>query len=437
MDRQNPDVPFGTLLRTHRVAASLTQQELASRARMSVASIRDFEQGRRRSPRPQTLDRLIAVLAARVPQAEELRSARDGTHGCERDGHDLAGGHVVPRQLPPDAYYFCGRAEELLALTATLTNGRAPKTGAVRVINGMPGVGKTTLAVHWAHQVAGEFPDGQLYIDLHGFDGSGQPVEPGEALRLIFDSFSVAPELVPGNLESRVSLYRSLMAGKRLLLVLDNAYDLHQVRPLLPGAEGCAVTITSRAELTGLAAVSGASLVKLDVLTEADAQTMLANRLGRSRVAGEPCAARQLAELCAGLPLALSLVAARAVSRPDFPLTALVSDVAEAGRRLDAIDAPHTGGGVREAFSWSYQNLGPQAARVFRMLGVLGAHQGRDVTDRDMAVADEIPVNQASAALRELSYLSLATERSPGRFCLHELLACYAAELSGIASTQS
>ena len=346
------------------------------------------------------------------------------------DGHGLVGGQVVPRQLPPDAQYFYGRARELSALTAALTSSRAAHAGAVCVINGMPGVGKTRLAVRWAHQVAGEFPDGQLYIDLHGFDGCGQRMTSAEALRLIFDSFPVAPESVPPSLESRVSLYRSLMAGKRLLVVLDNAYDLRQVRLLLPGAEGCMVMITSRAQLTGLVAANGASLVKLDVPTDDDARSMLANLLGTSRIADGPVVTRQLARLCANLPLALSLVAARAISRPDFPLAGLAEEAAEVGSRLDAIDAPRTEGGVREAFSWSYQNLEPQTACIFRLLGVLGARPGRDVTSHDVAAAAGIPAARASAILRELSYLSLATEQSPGRFCLHELLACYAAELA-------
>jgi DNA-binding SARP family transcriptional activator len=217
----------------------------------------------------------------------------------------------TPAQLPAAARGFIGRGGELESLDAVLCSHHRSAAVTVAVVSGTPGVGKTALAVHWAHQVAGHFPDGQLYVNLRGFDPSGSAAHPAEALRGFLDALEVAPHRIPVELAAQVGLYRSMLAGRRVLVVLDNARDVEQVRPLIPGSPGCLVLVSSRTQLTGLVAVEGAHTVQLDLFSRADARQMLAERIG-SRVAAEPAAADTLITHCARLPLALAIVAARA-----------------------------------------------------------------------------------------------------------------------------
>lgn len=336
---------------------------------------------------------------------------------------------ITPRQLPSPVRDFVGRKAALATLAALIGPDleTAPATVAVSAIGGMAGVGKTTLAVHWAHHVADRFPDGQLYVNLRGFDPAGAPVAPAQAIRDFLEALGVPPDRIPGSFEAQAGLYRSVLAGKRVLIVLDNARDVSQVRPLLPGGTGCLTLVTSRGQLAGLLAAEGAVPITLDVLTADEAWEFLRRRLGSERVRREPGAAARLIEASARLPLALSLVAARAAQRPRSPLAALVAELQDAGRRLDCLDAGDGVTSVRAALSWSYQQLGDLAARLFRLLSV---HPGPDISVAAAAGVAGLPVAQARQALDELSRAHLMAEPSAGRFASHDLLRVYAAELA-------
>src|SRR5215470_5908787 len=252
---------------------------------------------------------------------------------------------VVPRQLPMGVRHFAGRAGELavLAELAAEAGGAddAKRAVVISAIEGTAGIGKTALAVHFAHQVAGDFPDGQLYVNLRGFDPAGPPMPAGEAIRILLDGLGVRAASIPASLDAQAGLYRSLLAGRQVLVLLDNARDIDQVQPLLPAGPGCLVLVTSRSQLTGLVATEGAYPLTLDLLTGAEARELLARRLGPERLAPDPAAAGELIELCARLPLALAIAAARAASQPGLPLASLAADLRDAGGRLDALDAGH------------------------------------------------------------------------------------------------
>jgi DNA-binding SARP family transcriptional activator/tetratricopeptide (TPR) repeat protein len=330
---------------------------------------------------------------------------------------------ITPRQLPPTARHFAGRQDELRALTRWLDDAAgAGGTVMISAIGGMAGVGKTALAVHWAHQVAGEFPDGQLYVNLRGFGPSGDPIAPDWAVRGFLDALGVPAERVPANLEAQTGLYRSLLAGKQVLLVLDNARDEDQVRPLLPASPGCLVVITSRTQLTGLVTAEGAQSVTLDVLSAAEARELLTRRLGPERITDESQAADELIGQCARLPLALSIAATRAAH--GFPLETLTAELRDAHTRLDALGAGDPATSVHVVFSWSYQHLRPPAARMFRLLGF---PPGADISVHAAASLAGVPVGQASQLLRELGRAHLVTEHAPGRYAFHDLLRAYAA----------
>ena len=237
---------------------------------------------------------------------------------------------MAPRQLPAVVAGFVGRAAELAALDSLLEESADAGTVMISVIGGTAGVGKTSLAAHWAHKVAGRFPDGQLYVDLRGFDSSGSPVTSADAVRGFLDAFEVPPERVPVGLDAQAALYRSLLAGRRVLVVADNARDADQVRPLLPGSAGCVVVVTSRNRLTSLITAEGARPLTLDLLTCEEARQLLSRRIGADRVAAEPKATERIIALCARLPLALGIVAARAAANPRFPLETLAGELRDA-----------------------------------------------------------------------------------------------------------
>jgi DNA-binding SARP family transcriptional activator/tetratricopeptide (TPR) repeat protein len=350
-----------------------------------------------------------------------------------------------PAQLPPDVYGFTGRDDELHHLdglltaagtrpAAVVTSGgpvaRAAKTGGTVVVSaiaGTAGIGKTALAVHWAHRVADRFGDGQLYVNLRGFDPSRSPVPPAEAVRGFLDAFAVPPQRIPASLEAQVGLYRSLLAGRRVLVVLDNARDAEQVRPLLPGAPGCLAVVTSRNQLAGLVAAAGAHPLTLDLLSAAEARDLLARRLGPDRVAAEPHAVDEIITLCARLPLALALAAARAATHPGFGLAVLAGELREARGGLDEFAGADLTTDVRAVFSWSCQQLSPEAARLFRLLGL---HPGPDVAAPAAASLAGLPVGKVRPLLAELARVHLVTERAPGRYTFHDLLRAYATELA-------
>jgi DNA-binding SARP family transcriptional activator len=333
---------------------------------------------------------------------------------------------VVPRQLPTAPSHLAGRTAELQALTR-LVNGAGDAGGTVMLsaISGAPGVGKSALAVYWGHQVADEFPDGQLYVNLRGFGPAGPAVSSAEAIRGFLAAFQVPPAAVPAGLDALAGLYRSMLAGTRTLVVLDNARDVEQVRPLLPASPGSLVLVTSRNQLAGLVANEGAWPVSLDVLPEPDARELLARRLSPAQVMAEHDAVTELARLCAGLPLALSIAATRAAARPDFALSALAAELRDEKGRLDALEVGDAAGSLREVFSWSHQQLSHSAGRVFRLMSV---HPGPDMSVQAAASIAGIAVPDAQRALSELTNASLVAERSPARYRCHDLLRVYAAE---------
>src|SRR5580704_14977390 len=332
----------------------------------------------------------------------------------------------LPAQLPLDAQGFSGRHDELRTLHDMLPSARAAETVPVAVISGTAGVGKTALTLRFGHQVAKHFPDGQLYINLRGRDPGRPPMEPIEALGLLLVSFGMPPHRLMASIEERAALFRSLVDGKRILAVLDNASNAAQVRPLLPGSPDCLVVVTSRNQMAGLVAAEGATLVCLDVLGHDEAHEMLARRLGRERVAAEPQAADEIIAACAGLPLALSIAVGRATAgRAKRPLAQLAAELRDARNRLDALEEGDAATDVRAVLSWSYDQLSPAAARTFRLLGL---HPGPDVSLSAAASLAGISRAEAGTALRELTRTHMAAEHLPGRFTFHDLLRVYAAD---------
>ncbi|MGY1761433.1 BTAD domain-containing putative transcriptional regulator [Geodermatophilus sp. SYSU D00779] len=351
-------------------------------------------------------------------------------------GPSAPGAEPVPRQLPAPVRHFTGRTAELAALDALLAEATAAGAPVViSAIAGTAGVGKTTLAVHWAHQVADRFPDGQLYVNLRGFDPGGQPMAPAEAVRGFLDALAVPPVRLPAELDAQAALYRSRLAGKKVLVVLDNARDTAQVRPLLPGTPGCLVLVTSRNRLTGLVADAGAQPLSLDLFTEVEAEALLARRFGTARVAAEPQATREIITSCARLPLALTLVAARATAQPTFPLATLAGELRDAHARLDALtgqDGPAAD--VRSVFSWSYRQLDDPVARLFRLLGL---HPGPHLTAAAAASLAGLPLLQVRPLLAELVGTHLLAEPTPGRYAFHDLLRAYATEQAHTVDTEA
>jgi transcriptional regulator with XRE-family HTH domain/tetratricopeptide (TPR) repeat protein len=440
----------GEWLRKQRVAAGLTQEDLAERSGVSVRAIADLERGRTRRPYPSSVRALVRALGLPDEAGAELvvryraggecadePAAEDGAAAGGAGGSSASGRAAVPRQLPAGVANFAGRAVELAALDAVLDGGpAAPGDGAgvvISAIGGTAGVGKTALALHWAHKVADKFPDGQLYANLRGFDAAaGQPADPADVLRGFLDAFGVHPERVPHDTESLAALYRSLLADRKMLVLLDNAADVAQVRPLLPASPDCLVIVTSRRELSALAAREGALLVQLDVLSAAEANELLIARLGAARAAAEPWAVTELATLCARLPLALSVIVARAAASPRLPLAALAAELTELGGRLDALDVGDPAANVRTVLSLSYRHLPEAAARMFRLLGL---HPGPDISAAAAASLAGVSSSEARVALRDLVRASLLNETAPLRYAFHDLLRAYAAEQSALTTS--
>jgi len=331
----------------------------------------------------------------------------------------------VPAQLPPPVAAFAGRDEELARLDDILPGPQDEAAVTVSVITGTAGVGKTALAVHWAHRIAARFPDGQLYVNLRGFDLAGHALDPGQALRGFLEAFGVPPERIPAGLDDQVALYRSVLAGLRVLVVLDNARDAGQVRPLLPGSPGCLAVVTSRDHLIGLVAGQGAHPLGLDLLTPEGARQLMARRLGADRASREPEAVDEIITGCARLPLALTVAAARAAASPQFPLAVFAADLREAGRGLDPFGSDDAATDVRAVLSWSYRALSPAAARLFRLLGL---HPGPDITAAAAASLAGTGPGRIRAELAELTRGHLLIEHRPGRYAFHDLLRAYAAE---------
>ena len=380
------------------------------------------------------------ALAAPAPAAAPGGAAPAGAEGWAQT--------VVPRQLPAAAAFFAGREAELKQLDELLdqaggVDGTDSGEGGAVVISavaGMAGVGKTALAVHWARRVAGRFPDGQLYVNLRGYDTEGAAVTAEEVTGWFLLALGVPAGQIPADAQARSGLYRSVLAGRRVLIVLDNARDAAQVRPLLPGSPGCLVVVTSRSALAGLAAAEGARPLRLGPLGEQEGVRLLAARLGPERVAAEPGAVTDLVARCGHLPLALAVMAARAAADPQLPLGVLAGQLAGAARaeaaaaggrgagagpgRLEVLETGDPATSLGQLLSWSYRQLTPGAAQMFALLGV---HCGPDITVPAAASLAGVSRPQAGRALAELAGASLAAEHRPGRYVLHDLVRGYAA----------
>jgi tetratricopeptide (TPR) repeat protein len=350
---------------------------------------------------------------------------------------------VVPRQLPAASGVFAARGRELAeldrALTVTSLDAQArtsspegtdmgsggPMAGATVVIGGAGGIGKTWLVLRWANARVQWFPDGQLFVDLRGFSPNEQPMPPAQAVRGFLDALGVDPGRVPTELEAQAALYRSLLAERRMLIVLDNAATAEQVTPLLPGGRSCTVLITSRKILTGLITRHGARHLNLDVLTDTEAYTLLERRLGARRLAAEPQAVTELLVLCRGFPLALGLLAGRAHTDPHMPLSQLAAELSESG--VDALDDDDPTASLPAVLTTSYQGLRHQQREVFALLGIA---PGPDIGLPAAASLTSLPLARTGRILLALQNASLLSRNALGRYFMHDLIRGYATKLA-------
>ncbi len=350
--------------------------------------------------------------------AEALAGADDGAPGEGGAADEATAPAVRPAQLPPDRRRFAGRTAHVAEVTARLRSGSAPPT----IVCGPPGVGKTAFAVHVAHAVRAHFPDGQLYADLGGHS-TGGPSPCGAVLQRFLRALGVVGSQLPADPADQIALYRSLLADRRVLVVLDNAAGPDQVRPLLPGRTGCAALVTSRNELRGLVALDGAEEVVLEPMDQATSREVLAGVIPARRLAAEPDAAAELATLCAGLPLALRIAAANVRAHPGWSLADHVSAMRRHGRLAHLRVPGDEQAAVRAAFDLSYARLAPDVARLFRLLGVV---PGPDVTTDAAAALAGCDTVTAAEHLDDLLAANLLTAGEPGRFRLHDLVREYA-----------
>jgi tetratricopeptide (TPR) repeat protein/transcriptional regulator with XRE-family HTH domain len=437
---------FGALLRAHRRAAGLSQQDLADRSGLSIRAISNLERGRTRWPYRDSLLRLAESLGlSGVGREEFLAAGRRPPGGEAAEPEDALGLSVdeppssaratrptlvaavapsdVPRHLPADVPGFIGRGSALAALSALF-----PPHGStsVAVVSGTAGVGKTALAVHWAHRDAGDFPDGQLYVNLRGYD-AGPPRSAADALAGLLRALGVEPDRIPAETDERSAALRGVLAGRKVLLVLDNARDSEQVRPLLPGTPGSAVLVTSRDALAGLVARDGAARVELDLLPREEAEDLLRRLIG-PRAEADPGSLGTLVAQCCRLPLALRVAAELAATRSGTPLAGLVAELTDLRRRLDVLDAGgDEGTAVRTVLSWSYRQLDPSAARTLRLVSL---HPGTDFDAYAVAALTRSDPVHARRMIDRLARAYLVHPISPERFELHDLLRGFTRELA-------
>lgn len=401
------------------------------RERLSALLMRALHQSGRRAEALEVFRRTRAVLVHElgVEPGGDLQHAhrlvlRDGAGG-PRGTVAVTAHRPVPRQLPGGVAGFAGRDHQVRALDRLLPERSESCGPTIAVLTGAAGVGKSTLAVQWGQQVADRFPDGQLHVDLMGFGPDARPLDPAAVVRGFLPALD-GTSTVPADPTAQLGLYRSLLARRRILIVLDNARDGEQVRPLLPGAPGCLVLVTSRDPLLGLVAATGAHPLTLEVLPVAEARALLAHRVGPERVAAEPDAVEEIMRWSGRLPLALAVAAGHLTTHPERSLGS-VADRLRADGGLDALGTGDATTNLRDVFSWSYRALGSDAALLFR---VLGLHAGPDISTAAAAALAGVAPGRARAALAELVRVHLVEERFADRYGCHVLLRSYARELA-------
>ncbi|MEO3855937.1 tetratricopeptide repeat protein [Acrocarpospora sp. B8E8] len=367
---------------------------------------------------------------SRDPHSEHVNSLDGTVHGPAVQARNVTGGiHIhqtsiplpTPRQLPP-ARLLIDRRETLAFLDRVNTRRSASGSPVVVVVSGPAGVGKSTLSLTWAHRNHDHFPDGQLYADLRGH-ATDPPVEPAEVLGLFIRAFGIAPDRIPGGLAERAALYQSLVNGRRIVVVLDDAISAAQVRPLLPASGNGMVLVTSRWRLAGLV-VGGARGLQVERLGVDAALDLLRHTLGDDRVGDELDAATELVDLCAGVPLAVSVAAARLATRPHWPLTEMVAALAQESRRLSALSVEDDMT-IRAALTLSYQNLAPDAARLYRLLGLF---PGASFGGAAAAAAAGLPAEESRRLLGVLADANLLDDLPGGEYRFHDLVRLHARE---------
>ena len=404
-----------SVVRRFRQRAGLTQEELAARSGVSVRTIRGLETGDRPNPQLTSLRQLADAMDLTPADRDELMTEVLGVATAPTGG-------PVPRQLPGAPIGFTGREAELAVLAQAVdAAAEQSPTIVISAIAGAGGIGKTTLALHWAHTHADRFPDGQLFVDLRGFGPDTEPLDPLTAVRGFLDALGVDPAQVTGGLAEHTALYRSRLTTRRMLIVLDNAATADQVAPLLPGGRTCTVIVTSRRALTSLITRHGARHMSLAVLTQEEAEALLAWRLGAARVAAEPEAVAELIRLCGRYPLALAIMAARAQTYPTFPLAEFAEELRDLG--LDALDDEEPTASLPAVLSWSLDNLSEQQRTVF---GLLGTAPGPDISLPAAASLTGLSRTQVTKILRSLEEASLVGRLAHGRYGMHDMIRRYA-----------
>jgi tetratricopeptide (TPR) repeat protein/transcriptional regulator with XRE-family HTH domain len=408
---EDPD--FASLLRQHRRRVGLTQEQLADLSALSVRTIRNLERGET-APHEASVQRIADSLRLSTADAERLQDRARVRSGLGRTG--------PANPLPDDSPDFTGRAEQVAALRRVLTCERAEALTVV-AISGRAGVGKTALAIHVAHQLAGHFPNGELYVNLRG--ANSRPSDAAEVLASLLGALGLHGSALPDDLEARIGLYRARLAKRRMLLLLDDAASITQLRPLLPGSSSCAVLITSRIRLGGL---EGAHRLELDMLTRDEALELLRRLAGRAPVDAEPKAAARITRLCDQLPLALRIAGARLATRPGRPLRQLADRLADERSRLDSLG--HGTLDVRSSISLSYRGLGHLERRAFRRLAMLDAP---DFAPWVAAALLDLAPGAAEEAVERLNDARLldcsgTDESGQLRFRFHDLVRLYARE---------
>jgi DNA-binding SARP family transcriptional activator/predicted negative regulator of RcsB-dependent stress response len=366
-------------------------------------------------------------LQARILRADPRLLAGVGGNDLKVEKPAASGGRrsaPVPAQLPADLRGFSGRTDELAAADALLEAGSV-------VITGMAGVGKTAFAVHWAHRMADRYADGQLYLNLRGFDANRAPLTAEEALGAVFDSLGVRPEQVPADPDRQAAYLRSLVAGRRLLFVFDNVRDIEQIRPVLPGGDNF-VIVTSRHQLRALTVIEGAALIELDVLPADEAVGLLARRIGSGQRAEDRAAMEAIVEWCGRLPLAIAVIAARVAVTSHRDLVEILTQLRAEGSPFEALTEADAVVDVRSVFSWSLKALTPKAADLFRLLALT-----RSLTWDEQAAASlsALPVTDVRRLLAELLSANLVAAYGPGSYTFHDLTRLYAAELAAALPT--